>query len=82
VITVSSDGFVTGSDETGCAFNGNIVIPETKYNVFEVSFDASNCSNVEHNGRFFGLGAYDPDLLELEFAGSSDKVTAVFVGTK
>ncbi|PCM45808.1 hypothetical protein [Marinobacter sp. ANT_B65] len=81
-VTVAEDGTITGSDTTGCAFNGSVSIPDTKYNVFEVSYKASNCADSLRNGQFFGLGAYDPELMELEFAGTDREVTAVFIGTK
>lgn len=81
-VTIASDGTVTGSDETGCAFNGNIVIPDTQYNVFEVSYTAANCADSERNGDYSGLGAYDPDLSEIQFAGASSEVGSFFIGTK
>lgn len=81
-VTIAADGTITGSDETGCVFNGSATIPDTKYNVFEVTFVASNCTDSLRNGEFSGLGAYDEDLSELSFAGTDGEVTAVFIGTK
>ncbi|MCG8519635.1 MAG: hypothetical protein MI794_16730 [Pseudomonadales bacterium] len=81
-VTIAEDGTLTGSDETGCVFNGSTTIPETQYNVFELIFEASNCSDALRNGRFAGLGAYDSELGELSFAGTDNEVTAVFIGTK
>lgn len=81
-VTVASDGTVTGNDETGCVFNGQVTIPNGTFNVYEVSYTASNCADTQRNGQFFGLGAYDPSLGEIEFAGSDGEVSAVFIGTK
>lgn len=81
-VTIAADGTITGSDETGCAFNGTATIPNTKYNVFEVAFEASNCGDALRNGQFSGLGAYDSELRELNFVGTDNEVAAVFVGTK
>ncbi|AHI29937.1 hypothetical protein [Marinobacter similis] len=81
-VTISADGTVTGSDETGCVFNGNVDIPDTEFNVYEVSYTASNCPESERNGQYSGLGAYDPDLAEIEFAGADGEVAAFFIGSK
>lgn len=81
-VTISADGTITGSDETGCVFNGNVVIPDTQYNVYEVSYTAANCPDSQRNGQYSGLGAYDPDLAEIEFAGANDELAAFFIGNK
>ncbi len=81
-VTISADGTITGSDETGCVFNGNVVIPDTQYNVYEVSYTAANCPDSQRNGQYSGLGAYDPGLAEVQFAGANDELAAFFIGQK
>lgn len=87
-VTISSDGTVTGNDESGCAFNGTLTIPDEQINIFEVSYTAATCGDSgdavasERNGDYSGLGAYDPDLGELEFAGRNGQVAVFFIGTK
>lgn len=43
-LTLATDGTVTGSDTTGCAFNGQAVIPDTSIAVIEMRLNASNCT--------------------------------------
>lgn len=84
-ITIAADGVLTGSDTSGCVYNGQLTIPDTDYNVFEVSFTASNCGGADgelRDGQYTGLGAYDPDADEVQFLGSDGEVAAAFVGTR
>lgn len=84
-ITIAADGTLTGSDSSGCAYNGQLTIPNTDYNVYEVSFTASGCGGSDgalRNGQYTGLGAYDPDAGEVQFVGSDGEVAAAFVGTR
>lgn len=88
-VTVTSDGALTGQDDTGCTFNGNVSIPDTTYNIFEVVLSVANCGDIAggasgalRDGDYQGIGAYDPDLKELEFAGTDGDVVAVFIGVK
>lgn len=81
-VTIADDGTITGSDETGCAFNGNVVIPDAQYNVYEVTYSAANCADSQRNGDYSGLGAYDPSLAEIQFAGAGSQVASFFIGTK
>ncbi|NMT63651.1 hypothetical protein [Marinobacter orientalis] len=87
-VTISSDGSVTGSDETGCVFNGTLTIPDTAINIFEVTYTASNCGDTtiatgsERDGSFAGVGAYDPSLGEISFAGRNGVVAGLFIGLR
>ncbi|MGO1461063.1 MAG: hypothetical protein ACTHYN_06830 [Marinobacter sp.] len=81
-VTISVDGTITGSDETGCVFNGSVAIPDARFNVYEVSYSAANCSDAQRNGQYSGLGAYDPELSEIQFAGANGEVGAFFIGSK
>lgn len=81
-VTILADGTIAGSDETGCAFNGSVAIPDTQYNIYEVSYTAANCREPQRNGQYSGLGAYDPDLVEIQFAGANGEVAAFFIGAK
>ncbi|ROT93634.1 hypothetical protein EB809_20200 [Marinobacter sp. R17] len=84
-ITIAADGSLTGSDTSGCVYNGQLTIPDTDYNVFEVSFKASNCGGSDgelRNGQYSGLGAYDPEKDEVQFLGSDGEVAAAFLGTR
>ena len=81
-VTIASDGIITGNDETGCVFNGNVAIPDPRYNVYEVTYSANNCTDSQRNGDYSGIGAYDPDLGEVQFAGTGNQVASFFIGTK
>lgn len=81
-VTIAADGTITGSDETGCTFNGTATIPNTKYNVFEVTFEASNCEEALRNGQVSGLGYYESELKEISFVGTDKDVPTVFIGAK
>jgi len=52
--TIMNDGSVAGSDELSCQYVGNISIPDTRFNVFEISIAVSNCPGF--NGNYNGLG--------------------------
>lgn len=81
-VTISGDGTLTGNDETGCVFNGNVEIPDPQYNVYEVTYQADNCSDSQRNGIYSGLGTYEPSLSQTRFVGSSAEVGSFFLGTK
>ncbi len=59
--TIDSNGVVTGADDKGCVFNGQVSNLESNYRVFDIDFEASNCQGddipaSERNGRFTGVG--------------------------
>ncbi|WP_416397148.1 hypothetical protein [Allohahella sp. A8] len=88
-ITIDTNGAVTGQDDSGCTFNGTVSIPDPSYNIFEAVFSAANCGDIDggasgalKDGSYEVLGAYDPDLLELELAGTDGDVVALFIGAK
>lgn len=53
--TLAGNGTITGSDELGCQYSGNVSIPDTRFNLFEVTFTISSCSG--YNGTYEGLGS-------------------------
>lgn len=53
--TLAANGSITGSDVLGCQYAGNVSIPDTRFNLFEVSFTISNCPG--YNGVYEGLGS-------------------------
>lgn len=89
-ITIASDGVVDGSDQTGCAFRGDVDIPDETINVFEVTYEASNCGPLsaegatenDRNGKFTGLGTYDPSVGEVLFYARNGTVAWMFKGKR
>lgn len=61
-ITIAEDGTLTGSDNTGCVFNGEAFIPEPGINIFEFKYSAQNCTATrfktgdERNGDYNSVG--------------------------
>lgn len=91
LITIGPTGEVTGGDR-GCDFYGQVVIPDKTINVFEVTYEASNCpplpaegedaTAMARNGEFTGLGTYDPSGGELLFYAHNGTVAWMFKGTR
>lgn len=84
--TIGSQGGLTGSDSTGCVFDGQISIQSSNVNVFDVTFDANNCgatttsSPSERNGRYIGLGSYDSINLRINIMSANNTVILPFQG--
>ncbi|TDT43486.1 hypothetical protein DES49_1304 [Halospina denitrificans] len=84
-ITIDKDGTLTGSYHTGsdqkaCTFNGNVSVPDERFNVYEVSFEATGCGDDLRNGTYTGLAMYDqrdPDRLVI--IAENGEVTGVFI---
>ena len=81
-LTIASDGAVTGSDTTGCVYNGTSAIPNGEAGLFEVRVDTSNCSatttatGAERDGEYHGVGDFlpgSPDRIRL-LLGSADNI--------
>jgi hypothetical protein len=53
--TISNNGTINGSDELGCQYAGNLSIPDTRFNLFEVTVTISNCPG--YNATYEGLGS-------------------------
>lgn len=85
-ITISSDGAVTGTDQSGCIFNGLVNIPDESLNVFQMRFTAENCgssggsSAEQRNGDYAALGIFGGD--QVLVVGRNDVVIAYFRGLK
>ncbi|MEP1706501.1 MAG: hypothetical protein ABJJ82_19295, partial [Marinobacter sp.] len=84
--TIGSQGGLTGSDSTGCVFDGQISIQSSSVNVFDVTFEATNCGAIptsspsERNGRYNGLGSYDSINLRISFMSANNTVILPFQG--
>lgn len=88
--TIGPDGGVIGSDQRGCNFLGQVVIPDKTINVFELTYDASNCLAApgeeatadDRNGEYTGLGTYDSSGNEVIFYSRNGTVAMFFKGVK
>lgn len=63
-ITIDSTGVLNGADDKGCVFNGEISNLDSNYRIFDVDFEAANCSGdqipaSQRNGTFTGVGILD-----------------------
>jgi len=64
-LTISESGAVSGSDDYGCAYAGQITLPDPQFNLIEFSISVSGCSS--WNGTYRGYGAQvDNEELENE----------------
>lgn len=52
--TLQANGSVSGLDELGCHYNGNVTIPDQQFNLFKVTITISTCPGF--NGVYQGLG--------------------------
>lgn len=55
-IAIDSAGVLSGSDDNGCIYNGNVTVPESSVNVYSLSIDVSSCA--EFSGSYTGLATY------------------------
>lgn len=61
-MTVSSDGTVTGSNDSGCIFNGTITTPDTSHALYLADIDISNCGADSGNLNGFATKPSDTNL--------------------
>jgi len=54
-MTLSASGKITGKDDDGCKYDGNLTVPDEHFNLLEVSFKVSSCGSL--NGTYTGYGA-------------------------
>jgi len=88
--TIHSDGSVTGNDQLNCVFLGQVAIPDKTINVFELTYEASNCLAApgeeatadDRNGEYTGLGTYDSSGNEVIFYSRNGSVAMFFKGVK
>ncbi|MDX1561211.1 MAG: hypothetical protein R3193_20045 [Marinobacter sp.] len=84
--TIGSQGGLSGSDSTGCVFDGEVNIQASNVNVFDVTFEATNCganstsSPSERNGRYNGVGSYDSTNSRISFMSANSTVILPFQG--
>lgn len=55
-VAIDTDGVITGSDVDGCIYEGQVTIPNTDINVYELSLTISTCG--EYDGDYSGLATY------------------------
>lgn len=84
---IDDTGELTGSDTTGCFFDGRLLLPDPTDNaksVVEVAFTAYGCGATPdikadaRNGKFNGVGYYQPDLDSLTFGYANSHTTGLF----
>lgn len=63
-ISITGSGNIIGSDPFGCVYTGDIEIPDTRFNLFEITVTVTECEEV--GGTFTGIGyQFDaPDMGE------------------
>jgi hypothetical protein len=86
-ITIAEDLTVTGSDSTGCVFDGRIRAPNPDFNVFEVGYTAEQCgsnnnfpSEESRNGSFTGLGYFSLENGALNLLATNQSTFINFIG--
>jgi|GEM_PF-3227846 len=62
--TIDSGGAITGADNKGCVFNGQVSNLSSNYRIFDIDFEVANCqgdtiSASKRNGSFSGVGILD-----------------------
>lgn len=90
--TIDSTGALTGADDGGCVFNGQVTIPNPEHSSFDVNFTAENCQGdgngipaSDRNGNFHGLGGYhiDPHARPaVSFLTTNNVLTYTFSGER
>jgi len=53
---ILQDGSFDATDESGCVYDGQITIPDTAFNLFEVTLEVSDCNDEDDDGDYSGLG--------------------------
>ena len=53
--TISDTGAISASDEFGCQYNGQISLPDARFNQLEITVNVSNCA--PSNGTYVGYGS-------------------------
>lgn len=54
-VTISVTGEITGSDDDGCEYDGNLSLPDAQFNLLQLTVDVSKCGLA--NGTYTGYGA-------------------------
>lgn len=71
-LTADPSGLLIGADTLGCVYGGRMQIIDSRYNVYRVNLDISNCPIA---GSLTGLGTYDPDYMVFWYHVSSQWVS-------
>ncbi len=85
-ITIDVDGGINGVDR-GCILKGQITLPPADINIYELSYEASGCTDLdeatssERNGTYLGLGTFNSTDESIKFAASNGKIAFYFDGT-
>lgn len=70
-VTMGSEGTFSGSDTTGCNYNGEFIVPDQTLNIIEARFEATGCTasfsatGEERNGTYNALGMIHDGSLRL-----------------
>ncbi|MDK8464425.1 hypothetical protein [Marinobacter sp. SS13-12] len=90
-IMIDVDGGINGVDR-GCILEGQVTIPVAEVNIYELSYEASGCTDLpeatgeERDGDYLGIGTFTPAGSEgegsIEFAASNGKIAFYFAGTR
>lgn len=84
--SIDAAGVWTGSDNTGCKFNGNVALINSNFNMYKIDVITTDCG--EANGHNFGVGALldtvvpnDTLLFSLESWGREDLLSGIITRT-
>ncbi|QUM75584.1 hypothetical protein HWV00_04690 [Moritella sp. 24] len=69
-MTIDNTGLISGSDNNGCEYEGDINIPNTDINIYKIFLTVFNCSSSGHYG---GLGTFDHSSDNFIFSVSNKK---------
>lgn len=81
--TITAGGAISGSDSEGCSWSGQISIPDERYNLFDITYTATGCGDID--GTYYGMG-FTTDGMALEdnqaivlIAFSEDQYSEVYM---
>lgn len=86
VISLNSDGSLMGSGTAGCDYAGQVRIPDSGQEIFEVKFTASNCGPTDtlsaeaRNGDYFGVGRINANNRSITLFSTNGAVGTRFTG--
>ncbi|WP_288354046.1 hypothetical protein [uncultured Marinobacter sp.] len=86
-LVVNTDGSLDAQySKINCVLAGDLSIPDTSVNVFDVSFTLSSCATDNRDGEYSGVGFFVPESTDkgrqLVFAAHNGEVAMKFQGTR